>query len=132
MPRPTNSSLFDPRGSRKYINTAERKEFLACAARQNAAVRTLAETLLYSGCRISEALTLTVGNVDLDQRLVSFETLKKGTRGQWRTVPVPTVLVEHLDLAHALRQRQFKRQLDMRLWNFSRTTAWRHIKTNST
>ena len=125
---PDNSSLYDPHGIRKYVNALERNEFLVCAARQNAAVRTLAETLLYSGCRISEALNLTVGNVDLDHQLVKFETLKKRTRGQWRAVPVPAVLIEHLDLAHALRQRQFKQHLDAKLWNFSRITAWRYIK----
>ena len=43
-------------------------------------------------------------------------------------MPVPPVLIEHLDLAYALRQHQFKPQLDERLWQYSRVTAWRKIK----
>ena len=128
MSKTVNFSIFDHRGSRKYINAEERKIFLACASRQDPSVRTFAETLLYCGCRISEALALTGGQIDLDQHVINFETLKKRTKGQWRSVPVPPVLIEHLDLAHALRRRQFKRQCDVRLWPYSRSTAWRHIK----
>ena len=63
----------------------------------------------------------------MDRQRVRFETLNK-IRDQWRSVPVPPVLIEHLDLAYALRQHQFKPQLDERLWQYSRVTAWRKIK----
>ena len=100
---------------------------LDCAARAPGDVRTFAETLVYTGCRISEALNLTVGNIDLNRRTIQIQTLKKKTRGIWRAVPVQPVLIEHLDLAHGLRRRQFMSQFDQRLWTYSRTTGWRHI-----
>ena len=97
---PNRCFLFDPHGSRRYINAEERKVFLACAAREDAGVRTFAETLLCCGCHISEAFALTCSQINLDQHVIDFGTLKKST------VPAPPVLIEHLDLSHALRNRQ--------------------------
>lgn len=119
-------SLYNDRG-RKYIDRNERQALLACAARAAADVRTFTETLVYTGCRISEALNLTVGNIDLDQHTVQIETLKQRTRGIWRAVPVQKVLIEHLDLAHGLRRRQHFKRYNERLWTYSRSTGWRHI-----
>ncbi len=120
-------SLHDAQG-RKYIDANERRASLECAARMDADIRTFTETLVYTGCRISEALFLTVGHVDLDNHIIQFESLKKRQQGRWRAVPVRRVLIEHLDLAHGLRRRQFQKQFHQPLWTYSRVTAWRHIK----
>ncbi len=46
-----------------------------------------------------------------------------------RQVPLPAELVRELDLAFALRARQRDpRRAAERLWPWSRTTAWRHVK----
>jgi hypothetical protein len=51
--------LFNEQGQRKYLNAAERKAFKNAAEKQPREVRTFCLVLYYTGCRISEALTLT-------------------------------------------------------------------------
>ena len=117
--------LFDARGERLYLNAREREAFLAAAKSAPRETRSFCETLHYSGARISEVLGLTRGRVDLAERTITLETLKKRRRGVFRVVPVPDALVELLDLVHGLRERSTR---DERLWSWSRTTAWRRVK----
>jgi len=121
------SDLIDPQGNRLYLTAAERAAFLAAASRAPREVRSLCETLHFSGCRISEALALTIGRVDLDGQALVFETLKKRRRGVYRAVPVPPGLMDTLNLVHAVRERRDKRAGE-HLWSTSRTTAWRQVK----
>lgn len=60
------SDLIDPQGHRLYLTAAERSAFLAAAAKAPREVRSFCEVLHFTGCRISEALALTVKRVDLD------------------------------------------------------------------
>ena len=46
-------------------------------------------TLAYAGCRLSEALALTVDRVDLAAGQLVLESLKKRRSGIYRAVPVP-------------------------------------------
>ena len=50
--------LYDRQNRRLYINEAERERFIRAAERTPGEVRTFCLTLLYTGCRISEALEL--------------------------------------------------------------------------
>jgi integrase len=50
-------------------------------------------TLAYAGCRLSEALTLTVDRIDLAAGVLVFETPKKRQAGIFRAVPVPPALL---------------------------------------
>ena len=50
-------------------------------------MRTFCLVLHYTGCRISEALA--PRNIDLSDKTIVFETLKKRRRGLYRAVPVP-------------------------------------------
>lgn len=60
--------VFDRRGNRKYLNETERKAFCEAIHVENDEARqAFCLTLFYTGCRISEALSLTVGCVDLSQ-----------------------------------------------------------------
>jgi integrase len=118
--------LFDTQGERLYLNAAERAAFLAAAKAAPRDVRSFCETLHYSGARLSEVLRLTRSRIDLAERTITFETLKKRRRGVFRTVPVPAALIEILDLVHGLRERGGHR--DERLWSWCRTTAWRRVK----
>lgn len=127
--KPSTLSLIDANG-RKYINQDERAAFLNAASEVDGHIRTLAETLTYTGCRISEALAITVSNVDIQSREIHFLTLKRRKSGVWRSVPVPRILVEHLDLAYSIRRLLARRQTaecNNRLWPISRVTAWRAI-----
>ena len=122
-----SASLLDSRG-RKYLTAQERERFLA-AAREHARpeVQTFALTLAHTGCRISEALALRAGDVDLALDEIRVSTLKR-RREHWRAVPVPAALVRELALVHALRRAQaHPKRAAQRLWPFSRSTGTRHV-----
>ena len=69
--------VFTTDGLRKYLDDAEHHRFLAAAAAlERGEVRTLCATLAYTGCRIFEALELTVDRVDLSSQVITFRSLK--------------------------------------------------------
>jgi integrase/recombinase XerD len=88
-------------------------------------------TLAYAGCRLSEALALTVDRVDLAAGVLVFASLKKRQPGIFRAVPVPPTLLEALNLVHGIRELQACRGKgrDERLWPWSRMTGWRAVHT---
>jgi integrase len=88
--------LFDAEGRRLYLTEEERRAFVAAAARAPREVRTFCAVLHATGCRVSEALALTVERVDLSGRVVVFESLKKRRSGVYRAVPVPPELLDTL------------------------------------
>lgn len=122
--------LFDRKGKRKYLNEQERILIQKAAQDFPREVRTLIGVLIFTGCRISEALALTSDRIDLKDGVIVFESLKKREKGIYRAVPVPPKLLDMLDLVHSVRETQegSKRKNKVKLWSYSRTTAWRHIK----
>ena len=116
-------------GARKYLTTGERDGFLQAAERADRQVRTLCMTLAYAGCRLSEALALSVDRVDLAAGVLVFESLKKRRDGIYRTVPVPAALLETLNMVHGIRELQGQRGKGrgVRLWPWSRMTGWRAV-----
>jgi integrase len=86
-------------------------------------------TLAYAGCRLSEALALTVDRVDLAAGVLVVESLKKRRTGIYRSVPVPPALLDALDLVHGIRELQSRRGKGrgIRLWPWSRMTGWRVV-----
>ena len=80
-------------------------------------------TLAFAGCRLSEALALTVGRVDLAARALVVESLKKRRTGIYRAVPVPPVLLEALDLVHGIRELHGRRGDPFRSRAGRRSTA---------
>jgi integrase/recombinase XerD len=115
--------LFDAAGQRKYLTPAQRQQFLRAAEKAPGEVFTFCGTLAHTGCRISEALALTGMRVDIAAGVIILESLKKRRRGVFRAVPVSGDFLQTLDAAHDLRSLG-----DARLWNWSRTTAWRRVK----
>jgi integrase/recombinase XerD len=93
------------------------------------AVRTLCGVLAFTGCRISEALALTIERVDLNAGTIVLESLKKRRRGVFRAVPVPPALLDTLDDVHGVHEAQSRpdRGAGVRLWTWGRTTAWRRV-----
>ncbi len=126
--KPRNTTLVEHRG-RKYLNAAERNQFLDAARRSpKPEIQTLALTLALSGCRISEALALRAGDVDLEQHLLRIRNLKRRNES-WREVPVPHDLVRSLELVHRLRTLKANPATrQQRLWPISRASASRHIR----
>ena len=116
-------------GGRKYLNTAERRRFLTALGQAAPSIRLFCLTLMWSGCRVSEALSLTPANFDLDTGVVEFETLKRRQRGIVRQVPLPSELLHGLNQTFGLDKAQRDpRRATMRIWQWSRSTGWRHIK----
>lgn len=115
--------MFDRRGTRKYLNGAERRTLLPAIQQEPDTLnRAFCLTLFYTGCRISEALNLTAGRVDLTEKALIFETLKRRRRGYFRAVPIPDSLCE------LLRQSLSGAEPTSRVWNFSRATGYRLMK----
>lgn len=118
-------SLFSDAGERLYLNAAERGRFEKASRMQKRDTMTFALVMLYTGCRISEALNLKVRNIDLENLSIGIESLKKRKKGVFRSIPIPERLSEALDLVHAIRE---SKKSDRKLWGFSRMTGWRKIK----
>lgn len=120
---PTPSfSLHTMGGRRKYLTPSERVRFIAAARGSPAAITTLCLVLVWTGCRITEALNLVHADLDRDGGIITIRCLKKRRDGVIREVPVPSNLMALLARVHG------EGPLDARLWPIARVTAWRQIK----
>jgi integrase/recombinase XerD len=115
--------LYDTQGRRLYLTSLEREAFQKVAEQAPREVRTYCHTLLYTGCRPSEALVLRADHVDFQAQAITFESKKKRRPGVYRAVPVPASLLDALDLVHGLRDRTTR----ARLWTWSRKTAYTRV-----
>jgi len=114
-------ALFDRNGRRKYLSADEWRRFLNAADGANAKTRALCRTLAYTGCRISEALSLTPAHIDLETGRIVLRTLKR-RKLVFRAVPVPPCLIAELNALAKNRAPQ------ARLWEWCRQTGWRRVK----
>jgi integrase/recombinase XerD len=129
--------LFSSEGDRLYLTSEERRRFLDASALESPQDRMFCHLLHYSGCRPSEALAVSPRRVMVNDSAIVIHSLKKHKtdsqgrlkQAQYRTVPVPAFLIEHLDLVFGLRL-QLRRELnaDSPLWPMSRPTAYRLVK----
>jgi integrase len=114
-------TLYDTAGRRKYLCAAELPRFLRAASRTDIETRALCLLLVFTGCRLSEALHVSPAQIDQETGRVVFRTLKR-RRQNFRSVPVPS------DLMDLLGQLAKKRAAGEPLWTWCRQTAWRRIK----
>lgn len=123
MKRPPDplEGLFDRSGRRKYLCGNEGRRFLAAATKLDAESRVFCQLLAYTGCRVSEALSLTPERLDPESCCVIFLTLKRRARC-FRAVPVPQPCMTSL-----LRLAKLKSP-GTPLWSWCRQTAWRRVK----
>jgi len=122
-------SLYGSTGSRKYLNSAERRRFGEAARMAPIEAQLFCLVLNLSGGRISEVLALAPAAIDIDSGVVNIITLKRRKSGIVRQVPLPHSFLKELDRIFDIRRRQ--RDPDSayrRIWNWSRTTAWRRVK----
>jgi integrase len=125
----TGWSLYAAGGRRKYVNAVERRRFIEAAKHADPETRLFCLTLGWSGARISEVLALTPAAIDPDSGFASIETLKRRKRGVVRQVPLPPDILR--DFTRVFRLRAAQRDPEragQRIWRWSRTTAWRHVK----
>ncbi len=128
QPQRDGMSLYNS-GGRKYLNTTERRRFIQEAGKSEINDRLFCLMLAWSGCRISEALALVPLSFDLDTGVVEFETLKRRQRGKVRQVPLPEDLLREFNRVFKLDATQRDpTMMKIRLWPWSRSTAWRHVK----
>lgn len=123
--------LFTSTGERKYLTPDEQKAFIAAARTQERPeVRTFCLVLAFTGCRLSEALELTPRRVDLAAGSLTFRTLKQRREDAFRSIPIPSDLLDTLELVHGIRKALRGRagQPDAPLWSWGRTQAWKHVK----
>ena len=113
QPSPTGMRLYDTQGHRLYLTGSERDAFRRAAEKAPRDVRTYCHTLLYTGCRPSEALALTANRVDFQAQAITFESRKKRRSGIYRAVPVPAALLDALDLVHGIRDRKTRAPVDL-------------------
>lgn len=114
-------TAYDAEGRRKYLSRDEGRKFLARVEELPSEKALFCFVLFYTGCRISEALSLTRSSVDSEVSVIQIRSLKKRERKESRRVPVPGFLSREL-----LELR--KKDDPAPLWKFSRTTAWRIVK----
>jgi len=122
--QPAVVSLFTPAGQRKYLTADERQRFLRAAEAARPAVRTLCLTLVWTGCRLSEALALTGAAFDPQEGSVAIRCLKKRRPNVFRSVPLPPALLDCLGSTYALGNPA---SAD-RLWPLSRGRGWQWVK----
>jgi integrase len=121
--------LYDTDGRRLYLNAEERAAFLDAAATGAPKTRLFAETLHYTGCRLSEALALTPERVDLAEGRIILNSLKKRREDVYRSVPVPVDYITRLELTFGLRQTQKRpKKKAERIWGWSRVRGWQIVK----
>ena len=84
---------------------------------------------VWSGGRLSEVLALVPSAFDRESGTISLHTLKRRRRGIVRQVPLPPRVIARCCRVFRVHQRQLDPELtNRRLWNWSRTTAWRRVK----
>jgi len=111
--------VYDLEGRRKYVTETERSRFLATADNLAPRIRTLCYVLAYTGCRVSEALSLKRNHIEEDRMVIVFRTLK-ARRVRFRAVHVPRHVIQML---LALPDTE-----DGRLLPQHRATAYRQVK----
>ena len=121
--------LFDQSGNRLYLNREELNAFLNVARLKAPKIRTFAETLFFTGCRISEALEITPKRIDISGNQIILRSLKKRRHDIYRSVPIPATFLDTLNMAHNVRESQnIQKKANIKLWNWHRQHAWRVIK----
>lgn len=118
-------SLFKD-GQRLYVTPEERIKLLQVAETLPPLERTLCETLANTGCRISEALSLHKGSIDVADKQVVIESLKKRKHGIFRAVPVSPSYIARMVATHGLERLS---DSSAPLWPWHRTKAWQIVKT---
>lgn len=117
--RQSTTSIFTPTGQPKYLNEKERQALENATLTLPLDEQLFCQTMIWTGCRISEALSLTRNNIALEEQMIVVRTLKKGDRIVMRSIPLPP------DLAAALVQYS---KGTGRLWPWGRTRAWKVVK----
>ncbi|MCW2406950.1 integrase [Sphingobium sp. B1D7B] len=116
------ATVFNRNGVRKYLTPQEIDRFIRASERFPTEIRVFCLIMAYSGCRISEALSLSVESFDFASETVIIFCLKKRGKNIFREIPLPTSLLK-------LLRRWFSQRSSRsgRLWSWCRMTAYRKV-----
>jgi integrase/recombinase XerD len=124
----SGDGLYARDGRRKYLNRDERRRALAVTATLEPTMALFAQTLAWTGARVSEVLALTPASFQIERGVVAIVTLKR-RRFSVREVPLPANLLAAIEVHFGIRAAQLDPLgCKCRLWEWHRTTAWRLIK----
>jgi len=115
-------SLYTQQGQRKYLTQQERRQFINAAKLELPLVFAFCWLICDTGCRISEALSLTPKHIDSSDGVIVIECLKKRRPGVYRAVPVSPQLLSQLTQLTASLPK------NVRIWPWCRMTGYRRIK----
>lgn len=115
-------TIYDCEGQRKYLTPSEIDSFLAAARQCEASVRLFCWVIATTGCRISEALSMTKRNFDFTSKHVIIRSLKKRRSIVFRSVPLPQNLLHDVEEWFEVEKVE-----DGRIWPWSRMTGYRRI-----
>lgn len=119
---PSNTSLYTHNGHRKYLDHEERKRFIKSLVSLPISKRLFCETLLWTGCRLSECLALSSESVSVVEGIVVIRNLKKRQLVSFRRVPVPKSYLE--EMAAYLSGAE----IGQSVWPWKRTQGWKVVK----
>lgn len=72
--------LFSDSGERLYLTSSKRDRYEQVAKLQDRETMTLALVLLYTGCRLSEAINIKMKHIDEESSSIRIESLKKRSK----------------------------------------------------
>lgn len=114
--------LYSKRSERLYLNREERQRFEQVALDQKPETKLLCLLLLYTGCRLSEALAVKEAHFQWSEGIVSIKSLKKRDKHHVREISIPMHVIEP-----ALAQIETLSP-NKTLISYRRTAGWRVIK----
>lgn len=119
--------LYSASQERLYVNASERAQLIELARQKPAHIKAFALTLIYTGCRLSEARNIRTNDLQLGQGILAIRTLKK-RKAHIREIPIPE------ELGNALDRMVAGMKPDQPLWPngqgepISRLSAYRWMK----
>ena len=121
------TELYSKDGDRLYLNPPERLAFYEFAEGiEDLAHKTLCMVLIYTGCRISEAVNLRRKDIDVSNETLIIRTLKQGGKViRQRELMIPDFIIDLLiEQAPAHKYH--------RIWRVRRETGWRWVNKQMT
>lgn len=116
--------LYSTQGQRLYVNKSERIRFEKIANKQSTRIKLFCLILLYTGCRVSEAINLKQKDFQLAEGTLAIKSLKKRNTSHVREIPIPNHLVVEIQNFLVSRPNQWQQQP----WKVHRSTAWEWVK----
>lgn len=118
--------LINAHGERLYLTRTEREQFGEASLSAKRNEKALCLILYYTGCRISEALSITPKHIDLVNKSLTIRTLKK-RRVEHRIIPVPDSLINDLNNIYGITEIKKSSELKQPIIPWKRRNSYNVI-----